>query len=149
MAKRKLGKVNQRKDFMGGKSPMKYIIIPCMIVVIMSCMYLIWYQNNLNSTASNIEYIKSFMTSSGELRDYSNKIGMHDPKEDIRWYKTDEEIRIEFGRIYLTWEPEVFYSAEVQEDLNTIGFTTKIIEKDGVKTLHLYYMGEEMERWVK
>lgn len=149
MAKRKLGKVNQRKDFMGGKSPMKYIIIPCMIVVIMSCMYLIWYQNNLNSTASNIEYIKSFMSSSGELRDYSNKIGMHDPKEDIRWYKTDEEIRIEFGRIYLTWEPETFYSAEVQEDLNTIGFTTKIIEKDGVKTLHLYYMGEEMERWVK
>lgn len=149
MAKRKLGKVNQRKDFMGGKSPMKYIIIPCMLVVIMSCMYLIWYQNNMNSTASNIEYIRSFMSSSGELRDYSNKLGMHDPETDIKWYKTEDEIRIEFGRIYLTWEPETFYTQEVQDAIGTIGFTTRVIEKDGVKTLYLYYRGEEVERWVK
>ena len=108
MAKRKLGKVNQRKDFMGGKSPMKYIIIPCMIVVIMSCMYLIWYQNNLNSTASNIEYIKSFMSSSGELRDYSNKIGMHDPKEDIRWYKTDDSWQGVLGDDFLFGHGEWF-----------------------------------------
>lgn len=149
MAKRKLGKVNQRKDFMGGKNPITYVLIPCMLVVIMSGIYLIWHQNNTNSTASNIEYIRSFMSSSGELRDYSNKIGMHNPETDIKWYKTEDEIRIEFGRIFLTWEPETFYTDEVQEALGTIGFTTKIKEKDGVKTLYLYYQGEEVERWVK
>ena len=90
------------------------------------------------------------MSSSGELRDYSNKLGMHDPETDIKWYKTDKEIRIEFGRIFMTWEPEVFYSQEVQDQLATIGFTTDIKkDSDGTKRLHLYYRGEEVERWVK
>lgn len=150
MAKRKLGKVTQRKDYMGGHSPMKYILIPCCIVIIASCIYLIWYINNQNSTYQNIEYIRSFMTSSGKLNDFSNKLGMHDPETDIKWYKTDDEIRIEFGRIYLTWEPEDFYKQDNIDALGTIGFTVEIKkDSDGNKVLHLYYMDEEVERWVK
>lgn len=150
MAKRKITKVNRRKDFMGGNSIMKHILIPCGIVIIASCIFLIFFQNNKNSTASNIKYIKSFMSSSGQLRDYANKIGMHDIKEDIRWYKTSKEIRIEFGRIYLTWEPEDFFTKEVKESLETIGFTmTDVKNKDGEEVLRIYYQGEEIERWVK
>ena len=150
MAKRKLGKINQRKDFMKGKSVMRYILIPCTLVIVMTCIYLIWYLNNQNSSIKNIEYIRSFMSSSGELRDYSNKLGMHDPETDIKWYKTDKEIRIEFGRIFMTWEPEIFYSQEVQDQLATIGFTTEIKkDSDGTKRLHLYYQGKEVERWIK
>lgn len=150
MAKRKLSKASRPKDFMGGKSIMKYIFIPCSLVIIASCIFLIWYINNQNSTYSNIKYIRSFMTSSGKLNDYSNKLGMHDPETDIKWYKTDDEIRIEFGRIYLTWEPEDFYAQENLDALETIGFTIEINkDSDGNKVLHLYYMGEEVERWVK
>lgn len=150
MAKRKLGKVTKKKDFMQGAGTMKYILIPCAIVVIATCVYLIWYVNNQNSTETNIEYIRSFMTSSGKLNDYSNKLGMHDPETDIKWYKTDDEIRIEFGRIYLTWEPADFYKQENLDALSTIGFTIDIKkDSDGNKVLHLYYNGEEVERWVK
>mgnify|MGYP001660877101 FL=1 len=150
MAKRKLAKSQRRKDYMGGKSVLKYILIPCTIAIVASCIFLIWYINNQNSTYSNIEYIRGFMTSSGKLNDYSNKLGMHDPETDIKWYKTDDEIRIEFGRIYLTWEPEKFYQQENLDALETIGFTIKVKEdKDGNKILHLYYQGEEVERWVK
>lgn len=149
MAKRKLGK-SQKKEYMDGGKLMKYVLIPCALVVIASCIYLWWYMTQQSSTYSNIAYIRSFMTSSGKLNDYQNKIGMKDPETDIKWYKTDKEIRIEFGRIYLTWEPEEFYKQENLDNLSSIGITTKIISgDDNKKTLHLYYQGEEIERWVK
>ncbi len=148
MAKRKLGKQQRRLQQKG--SVAKYIIIPCVIVLIMSCIYLIWYINGQNSTYKSIEYIRSFMTSSGKLNDFQNKIAMHDPATDIKWFKTDDEIRIEFGRIRMTWEPEDFYVKENLELLETIGISIKIKEDaDGNKVLHLYYQGEELERWVK
>lgn len=148
MAKRR--KSSKGNKFLNGNSVLKYILIPIMIVLIAEVAYLAWYINQKNSTVTNIDYIKSFMSSSGKLNDYQNKIGMHDPKTDIRWYKTDDEIRIEFGRIYLTWEPEDFYLEENLQHLETIGITTKIKKnKEGIKTLHIYYMGEEIERWVK
>lgn len=150
MAKRKLNKQQKRKDYMGKNKSYKYVFIPCALVIIASCVYLIWYINTQNSTYKNIEYIRSFMTSSGTLNDFQNKLGMHDPSTDIRWFKTDKEIRIEFGRIYLTWEPEDFYVQENIDLLGTIGFTIDIKKgKDGISTLHLYYHGEEIPRWVK
>lgn len=150
MAKRKLGK-SQKKDYMDNAKFFKYILIPCGLVIIASCIYLIWFNIQQQSTYKNIQYIKSFVTSSGKLNDYQNKIGMHDPETDIKWFKTNDEIRIEFGRIYLTWEPEDFYKEENLEQLATIGITTKIKEDDksGSKTLHLYYHDKELERWVK
>lgn len=147
MAKRRSSK---KKDYMNKGMGMKTIIMPCVIVIIASCVFLIWWIAHRNSTYENIEYIKSFMSSSGELRDYSNKIGMHDPATDIKWYKTEDEIRIEFGRIYLTWEPADFYNENNLKQLETIGITTKIIaDANGNKVLHLYYHGVELERWVK
>lgn len=149
MAKRKLGKQN-RKDFMGKNKSYKYVFIPCAIVIIVSLIYLAWYINNQNSTYDNILYIRSFMSSSGQLNDFQNKLGMHNWEEDIKWYKTDKEIRIEFGRISLTWEPEKFYAKENLDLLATIGFTIDIKkDKDGVSVLHLYWKGQEIPRWVK
>lgn len=149
MAKRKLGK-SQKKEYMDSGKFMKYVLIPCAIVVIGTCIYLIWYMNGQRSTYANIEYIKGFVTSSGKLNDFQNKIGMHDPQTDIKWYKTDDEIRIEFGRIFLTWEPADFYKQENLDNLSAIGITTKIkTDENDRKTLHIYYLGEEIERWVK
>ena len=147
MAKRGAAK---KKDYMSKGMGTKTILIPCLIVIVGSCVFLIWWISQRNSTYNNIEYIKSFMSSSGELRDYSNKIGMHDPSVDIKWYKTNDEIRIEFGRIFLTWEPKDFYDENNLTQLETIGITTKILaDGDGNKVLHLYYHGVELERWVK
>lgn len=149
MAKRKLGK-QQRRDYMGKNKPYKYVFIPCAIVIIVSLCYLIWYINTQNSTYDNILYIRSFMTSSGTLNDFQNKLGMHNPDTDIKWFKTSDEIRIEFGRIYLTWEPKDFYAEENLELLGTIGFTIEIKKDgDGNSVLHLYYRGKEVPRWVK
>lgn len=128
----------------------RLILIPCTLIAVVSLVYLIWFLNSKNSTYSNIEYIKSFMTSSGNLNDFQNKLGMHDPATDIKWYKTDKEIRIEFGRVFLTWEPKDFYQKENLELLETIGITAEIQEDaDGEKVLHIYYKGVELERWVK
>lgn len=150
MAKRKSLQGKRHATEMNKHGMQKYVVIPCTIVLIASLIYLIWYINNKNSTYENILYIQSFMNNSGKLNDYSNELGMHDPETDIRWYKTKDEIRIEFGRIYLTWEPEEFYAEENLVLLSTIGFTIEIREdSDGVKTLHLFYMGKECERWVR
>ena len=128
----------------------KAILIPCVLVLITTLIYFIWWQNNQNSTYNNIMYIRSFMTSSGKLNDFQNKIDMHNPETDIKWFKTDKEIRIEFGRIFLTWEPEKFYQQENLDLLSTIGITAKVIKSpDNKQVLHLYYQGKELERWVK
>ena len=150
MAKRKLGTKQNRNTAMTKHGGYKYVFIPCAIVIIVSLVYLIWYINTQNSTYDNILYIRSFMTSSGNLNDFQNKLGMHDPETDIKWFKTDKEIRIEFGRIFLTWEPEDFFAQENLDLLGTIGITTDIKkEKDGRQVLHLYYRGTEIPRWVK
>lgn len=148
--KKRIGEVTKRKDFTKSTSFSKLVLIPCTIVIIMSCLYLIWYLSQRNSTIENIYYIQSFMTSSGQLNDYANKLGMHDPEKDIKWFKTTDEIRIEFGRITLTWEPDMFYQQENLDLLKTIGFTIQIKEdKNKKKVLHLFYKGVELERWVK
>lgn len=149
MAKRKLGRPAKSKTIMDKNKVYKYIWMPCVIVIIASLIFLIWYNNNQNSTYRNVQYIRSFMTSSGKLNDFQNKLGMHDPATDIKWYKTEDEIRIEFGRIFMTWEPEDFYTAENLELISTIGFTIDIKEEDGMKVLHLYWNDKEVERWIK
>lgn len=135
------------KDYLNNNKVMKGIIIPCLLVFICSAIFLIWHINGQNSTATGIDYIKGFMSSSGKLNDYQNKIAMKNPAEDIKWYMTEKEIRIEFGRVILTWEPEDFITSENLEHLRQIGF--EITYNKNSKTIKLYYNGEEIERWVK
>ena len=148
MAKRKK---TVRKDAMHKNQGWKYFMWPCLLVIIFSCVFLIYWINNRNSTYNNIEYIKGFMTSQGKLNDFSNKLGMHDPNTDIKWFMTDKEVRIEFGRIILDWEKEEFFDQANLDHLSTIGITTEIKEdeKTHVKVLHVYYCGMELERWIK
>lgn len=148
MAKRRKSK---NKDVMNKNMSWKYLVAPCALVIICSCVYLMWYINNKNSTYENIDYIRGFMTSSGTLNDFSNKIGMHDPEKDLKWFMTDKTVRIEFGRIVMEWEKDEFLSDDNLTHLSTIGITADVqTDKDtGKKKLHLYYQGTEMERWIK
>lgn len=150
MAKRGVKLKRKTKGVQEKRTGIKYMFVPIAIALIASLIYLIWYLNNQNATYEHIDYIRSFMTSSGKLNDYQNKLMMHNPATDIKWYKTDDEIRIEFGNVILTWEPKDFYKQENLDHLGTIGITAQVTEeKDGTKRLRLYYMGEELERWVK
>ena len=151
MAKRKhKGGIKKTTVMENGKF-IKYVLWPCLIVIVASLGFLIWYINRQNSTYEHILYIRSFMTSSGKLNDFQNKLGMHDPETDIKWYMDKDNIEIDFGYIILTWEKEDFFQEDNLTLLSTIGFTTEITEtKDKKsKTLHLYYMGEELERWIR
>lgn len=148
MAKRSLS-YNRRMNSMNKGLFMKAVIIPCCIVFIFSAIYLIWFINNKNSTLTNIDYIRSFMSSTGQLRDYSNKLGMHDPSTDIKWYMDDKGVRIEFGRIVMDWETEEFWDPAMQQKLNDIGIVFEEVKEKGVPKIICKYRGLEIERWVR
>lgn len=145
----KLKPMRERDTAMQKGQFSKYVFIPVGISIIVLAVLLFWYQNNLNATDAHIEYIRSFMTSTGKLNDFQNKLGMHDPLKDIKWYKNEDEIRIEFGRMILTWEPEDFFTEDTQEKLNSIGIRWDILKEGDLKVLHIYYRDQEIPRWVE
>lgn len=145
----KLKPMRERDTVMQKGQFSKYVLIPVGITIIVLSILLFWYQNNLNATDEHIEYIRSFMTSTGKLNDFQNKLGMHDPLKDIKWYKNEDEIRIEFGRMILTWEPEDFFTDDTQEKLNSIGIRWDILKEGDLKVLHIYYRDQEIPRWVE
>lgn len=134
---------------LGKGAAIKMFILPAAIMTIALSVFLFWKSNNYNATAEHIEYIRSFMTTPGKLNDFQNKLGMHDPETDIKWFREKDEIRIEYGRIILTWLPEEFFTEETQEQLGSIGFSYDIKKIKGVQTFILYYNGKEIERWVE
>ena len=146
----KMKSLRSKENLTIGKGAfVKMFLIPVALVTIVLSVYYFWYGNNLNSTDEHIKYIRSFMRTPGNLNDFQNKLGMHDPATDIKWYKNEKEIRIEYGRVILTWEPADFLTEETREQLNTIGFDYEVKKRDGQKTLILYYNGTELERWIE
>lgn len=125
---------------------LKFIILPVCFVVIASMIYYLYYSVAINATDRNIEVIKEHMNSSGKLVDIKNEIAVNSI-DDVKLFVTEDEVRIEFGRLVLNWTPEKFATQEVQDTLETIGFEVKF-KGDPVK-MYLYYHGEEVERWVK
>ena len=95
-------------------------------MIVMGGLYF-YDQIGAKSNESGIEYIQSFIASSGNLVDYQNKLGMKDPATDLKWYKTDDEVRIDFGRIILKYSLEEFMSEKVQGDLASIGITSQVM----------------------
>lgn len=137
----------------------RWIILPCVIVLIGSIIILYQWISQRNSTVTNIEYIHSYMTSTGKLNDFSNKISMHDPTTDIKW-EWDEEgnIKIMFGRIILDWESvEDFLNPGFQSKLGSIGFKTEVVKMNYIDdvtganreyAINLYWKDNLVERCV-
>ena len=124
-----------------------HVILAVAIVAFVITVYL-WYQgNNQAATTDHIKYIKSFMSSSGTLRDYSNKLGMHDPKTDLKWFEKGDTIEIHFGRIILTWPREVFLLESTREELHTITMDYTVDKVTG--NITVYYKGEVVSKWVE
>ena len=137
-------KRKKAKHKMVGYNPTKPIIICGVLVCLCLSGVIFWNGTYRRSSYDNIQYIKSFMSSSGEIRDISNKINMKNPKTDIQWFDEDGIVTIHFGRIVMEWERDEFLSETVQKELNVIGFSVKQENKDPDTVIRLFYQGLEL-----
>lgn len=125
---------------------LKFVILPVMILAIGTMIYYFYDQVANGATNENMQVIKDHLNSSGVLVDTRNEIGVKSV-DDIKLFVTEEEVRIEFGYLILTWTPKQFAKKETQEALELLGFEVKF-EGDPVK-MNVYWQGEKIERWVK
>ncbi len=145
--KKKYRNSSQPKDMLSKGTFFKTVIIPVLFVAVLSIGYLFWYTNNRNSVATNVEYIRGFMTKSGTFNDYQNKLACKG-LEDIRFYDDEKGIQIDVGRIVLDWPTkEEFLSEETQSLIGTIGFSTKVDKQTG--KIVLYWAGSEVTKWAR
>ncbi len=125
-----------------------FVLIPVCIVLGMTVYDKIQYQRTITNSYDQIEYICSFMRN-GELFDFSNKIGMKNPESDIRWYRTDSGVKIEYGYMTMNFPMEEFLTDKCESELGRIGITHKLLKTETGKKLVLLYHDEELERWIE
>lgn len=129
-----------------------YLIIvglPILLVLIGVIYWFVSDKSNVKTSYDAIDYIKSFMTSSGKLNDYNNSLGFKDPEVDFKWYYDSKNVKIEFGYINMKFPIEEFMSDKCTYALSQIGITWDTIKKDDGKHLRIFYLGEEMPRWLE
>lgn len=136
----------KEKDILKGKLGLKTWVLLALLIIIGCVGYFFYARTQNNSTYTNIEYIKGYMTPSGTLNDWQGKLGCKGV-EDMKWYLTEDELKIEFGRIALTWPPEEFVKQENLQLVGQIGITAKYNKKE--QKLKLYWCNQEIERWVE
>lgn len=125
-----------------------FICVPVIILLLMYGYDRFNEQRTITNSYDQIDYILSFMRN-GELYDFSNKIGMKNPESDIRWYKTDDGVKIEFGYMTMNFPMEEFLSDKCTLQMGKIGITHKFKKTDTGKKLILLYHDEELERWIE
>lgn len=104
-----------------------------------------WSQNVAkDATDKGIEYILRHTNSAGNLVDLTGDIGVKSI-EDIRLYVKTDEVRIEYGKVLLTFTLEDFLGDAYTVNLERIGITRQINEKTGL--LEVFYHGVLLERW--
>lgn len=146
--KNKSTKLRDKMENKGSHGIIVYILVPVLIVCAIIYYNFMSRTSGINNSYNQVNQIKEHMQG-GELIDYGNQIGMKDPDEDIRWYKEDDNIKIEFGYMLMNFPMEEFMSTKCTNELNAIGITHKVVkDENGDPTLKLYYMGVELDRWV-
>ena len=125
-----------------------FILIPSVIILIMFGYDKFSHKREITNSYDQIEYICSFMRN-GELYDYSNKIGMKNPESDIRWYRTDEGVKIEYGYMTIKFPMEEFLTDNCILQMGKIGITNEFRKTETGKKLVLLYHDEELERWIE
>ena len=149
MGRKKSFRRNKEKDFVSHGMMRRTIIIPILVFTVAVCMLLFKNITKTRSTYEGIEYIASMQTSPGRLNDYQNKLLMHDPATDIKWFMIEEDgvIEIDYGIEVLTWEYADFFTDANAQHLAKIGFSFST--DVGTNKLHIYYNGVEVERCYK
>jgi hypothetical protein len=141
-------RMQNRVQNKGSKGIFIYILIPLVVILGAVVYKVISDKYTITNSYDQIEYINQFM-SNGELNDYANKIGMKDWETDIKWYKDDDNVKIEYGYMTLNFTVDELMTDQCKSALETIGITTKLVQTDeGTYKLKLFYNGNELERWV-
>lgn len=125
-----------------------FICIPVLILLVLYGYDKFQQKREITNSYDQIDYILGFMRN-GELYDFSNKIGMKNPESDIKWYKTDDGVKIEYGYMTIKFPMEEFLSDKCSYQLGRIGITYKFRTTDTGKKLILLYHDEELERWIE
>lgn len=125
-----------------------FILIPVAIILGMYVYDNVQQQRTVTNSYDQIDYILSFMRN-GELYDFSNKIGMKNPESDIRWYRTDDGVKIEYGYMTINFPMEEFMSDKCTLQLGKIGITHEIRKTSNGNKLILLYHDKELERWIE
>lgn len=151
MAKRKRAKHwnGKSKTSLEKNLIVKSVLIPLVCLLLATIGYLVWGTKQDMGTLEGLNYIKSFVGSGGKLNDFQGKLGMDDPKEDIKWFYDEEGIRIEFGKIIMDFTEAEFLSDNIKGKLKDIGITYDVKEKGDQYEFKLYYLGTEIERYIR
>lgn len=113
------------------------------IILILLGVY--WYvdTNTVSDPYASINLIKSKINGRGELQDYDNEIGVTSI-DDIGYKMKDGKIQIHYGKIVIIVGKDELKSKDFNRALLDVGIEIK--KKKG--TYHVYYKGEEIDRWV-
>lgn len=125
-----------------------FILLPALVLIGMWGYDKFQQQRQITNSYDQIDYILSFMRN-GELYDFSNKIGMKNPESDIKWYRTKDGVKIEYGYMTIQFPMEEFLTDNCEYQLGRIGITHKFRATDTGKKLILLYHDEELERWIE
>lgn len=139
-------KTNKRRSVnsMAG-NPITFIAIPVILLLITSVIIVTYNTTQQTSNVPAIKKIKEFMRRDGSINDYMGEIGVKD-ENDIKWFQDKDKIKIEFGKIALTYSTDTFESKEMQEQLSYIGITVRKNKKTGEYIL--YWHDKKLEKWV-
>ena len=127
----------------------KSVLIPLICLLIATAGYVAWNMKSDMGTMEGLAYIKSFVGSGGKLNDFQSKIGMEDPATDIKWYYDDKGIRVEFGKIIMDFTVQEFISPNIVKQFKDIGITYDVDDSTGEYKFKLYYLGKEIERYIR
>lgn len=126
------------------KKLFKFIFIPVCLFCIGLALWNFNKRAEKLATDKGIELIKEHTNSAGRIVDYNGVIGVKS-RNDIKLYVTEKEIKIQYGKICLTWTPNSFLTKEYDIPLGQIGITRQINPRTG--ELEVYYQKELLERW--
>ena len=126
-------------------NPITFIAIPVILLLITSVIIVTYNTTQQTSNVPAIKKIKEFMRRDGSINDYMGEIGVKD-ENDIKWFQDKDKIKIEFGKIALTYSADTFESKEMQEQLSYIGITVRKNKKTGEYIL--YWHDKKLEKWV-
>ena len=126
-------------------NPITFIAIPVILLLITSVIIVTYNTTQQTSNVPAIKKIKEFMRRDGSINDYMGEIGVKN-ENDIKWFQDKDKIKIEFGKIALTYSIDTFESKEMQEQLSYIGITVRKNKKTG--DYILYWHDKKLEKWV-
>lgn len=132
-------------DVLGKNLVFKQVVVPCIAVLFVTMAFLFWWNVRNNNVESQVNYIKQYIRG-GQINDWQGKLDCKGI-EDIKWFKDSKMTEIDVGRIKMTWENDKFLSKSNLELIKQIGFEVKYSKSAG--DIKIFWMGEEVERWVR